>query len=193
MTDTTPALSARERLEAARAQAEDLAARRAATAADPATPDDGLRVLEVGETFHAIFDGLTLHCTTQLWGGRPAIITKRATDYVLDAEMVEASRDKFGRLTWTALVFDEQAQVKRWGRVYLRPGPAPENMESFVGKGREWSEQRELAVMKAQALSDPFERGEAVAAVTARFGTPPNPNASMTRYTGDAGDAPVRR
>lgn len=193
MTDSTaPTMTpARQRLEALRAEAADLAVQKAAATA--ATADDGPRILEVGESFHAVHDGLTLPCTTQLWGGRPAIITRRATTYVLDAEMVEASRDKFGNLTWTTRVYDEQAQMQKWGRVYLRPGPAPEGMESFVGKGREWSEQRELAVMKAQAVSDPYERGEAMAAVTARFGTPPNPNASTTRYRGDAGDDAVRR
>ncbi|WP_230006080.1 hypothetical protein, partial [Microbacterium sp. Bi128] len=172
----------------------EAAEREAATTVDTTnTPDDGPRVLEVGETFHAIHDGLTLPCTTQLWGGRPAIITKRSSTYTLDTEMVEASRDKFGNLTWTTRVYDEQAQVQKWGRVYLRPGAAPEGMESFVGRGREWSEQRELAVMKAQAISDPYERGLAMAAVTKRFGTPPNPNASTTRYTGDSGDEAVRR
>ncbi len=192
MTDpTTPSLTPRERLELARTEAADLASRKADTTTQVLA--EGPRVLEVGEQFHAIHDGLTLPCTSQLWGGRPAIITKRATNYVLDAEMVEASRNKFGALTWTTLVYDEQAQVRKWGRVYLRPGLAPEDMESFTGKGREWSEQREAAVMAAQAIGDPYERREAMAAVTVRFGTPPNPNASVTRYTGDDGDLPQSR
>ncbi len=195
MTDTTaPAQTpARERLEQLRAEAADLADRKAAAADTATTPEDGPRVLKVGETFHAIHDGLTIATTVQLFGGSPAIITRRAQSYVVTEDMLEASKNKFGEIGWPALVHDADAQRRRWGTVYLAPGAAPAEMESFLPGGREANEARENAMLTAGQIADPYERGAAIKRVKARFGAPWNPQVGTLHVRGDSGDEAMRR
>lgn len=191
MTDTTAHLTPRERLEAARAEAAALADRKAA--ADPASPDNVPRVLEVGETFHALHDGLTIGTTLQLFGGTPAILTRRASTYTMTQDMLEASKNRFGVIGWPALVHDADAQRRRWGKVYLAPGPAPVEMESFLPGGREWSEARERAMLTAGQIADPYERRAAIERVKQRFGAPWNPQVGTLHVRGDSGDEAMRR
>lgn len=193
MTDsTTTSQTPRERLEEARTQAAALAERKAATA-DTSTPNDGPRALSVGETFHALADGLTIGTTTQLFGGTPAIITRRASTYTMTADMLDASKNKLGAIGWPALVHDEQAQLRRWGKVYLAPGPAPAEMESFLPGGREANEARENAMLTAGQIADPHERRAAIERVKARFGAPWNPQVGTMHVRGDSGDGAMRR
>lgn len=187
MTDTTnPTMTpARQRLEALRAEA--------AATADSATPDDGPRVLEVGEQFHALHDGLTIGTTTQLFGGTPAIITRRAQTYTVTPDMLEASKDRFGRMSWPVMVFDPEAQRRRWGKVYIAPGAAPEDMESWLPGGREANEARENAMLTAGQIADPYERRAAIERVKQRFGAPWNPQVGTLHVRGDSGDEAMRR
>lgn len=191
MTDTkTPA---QQRLADLRAEAAELAARKAAAETATAEAPDSPRTLKVGETFHALADGLTIGTTLQLFGGTPAILTRRASTYTMTQDMLEASKNKFGAIGWPALVFDADAQRRRWGKVYLAPGPAPAEMESFLPGGREANEARENAMQTAGQIADPYERRAAIERVKLRFGAPWNPQVGTLHVRGDSGDEAMRR
>ncbi|WP_154096517.1 hypothetical protein [Microbacterium testaceum] len=197
MTDSSaPAQTpARQRLEAARAQAADLADRRAATITDAATTDDGPRVAQVGETVHAVRSGFSVpqSLPTEWIGGPGVLPLTRGDELVITQRHVDAARDRLGGPGWLGLVHDAEAQRRRWGHVVLVPGPAPAGLERWIRGDRDWSDARERAMLAATDHSDPVERADAVAAVNAKFGAPPESNSSRTVYRGDAGDLPRSR
>lgn len=183
----------RERLEAARALAEDLAARKADTTTE--APDEGPRVAQVGETIHAVRSGFSVpqSLPDELWGGPGNLPLTRGDELVITERHVEAARNRLGQPGWLALVHNPDEQVRRWGHVVIVPGPRPVGMEPWVRGDRDWSEARERAMLAAGALGDPHERADAIAAVNARFGGPPASNSSSTVYRGDDGDLPRGR
>lgn len=195
MTDTTQT-PARQRLEALRAEAAELAERKAAATADTATiPDDGPRVAQVGETVHFVRSGFSVPQSLdhELFGGPGNRPMTRGDELVITERHVEAARNRLGQPGWLALVHDPAEQTRRWGHVVIVPGPRPMGMERWIRGDRDWSDARERAMLAAGALGDPHERADAIAAVNAKFGPPPASNSSSTRYAGDAGDAAVRR
>jgi hypothetical protein len=167
--DSTETLTpAQQRLRDLRAQV----ARQEGTAPTE-TPQDDRDVLEVGAVFHAVHDGLTIPRTTSMWGGLPAIITRRGESYILTEEMLKASKNRFGQVGWPAVVADPDGQIRKWGRQYLAPGPAPAGLESWVHGSTEWREARERARREAWAQPSDAERAYALAEVQRRFGDAP--------------------
>lgn len=194
MTDMkTPA---QQRLADLRAEAAELAARKAAAeTATAEASDDGPRVAQVGETIHAVRSGFSVpqSLPTELFGGPGVLPLRRGDELVITQRHVDAARDRLGGPGWLALVHDEQAQRRRWGHVVLVPGPRPAGMEPWIRGDRDWSDARERAMLAAGALGDPQERADAIASVNAKFGPPPASNSSSTKYRGDAGDWPDAR
>jgi len=183
---------ARERLERARAEAADLAARKAAaTTEDPSGP----RVAQPGDVVHFLRSGLSVpqSLPDELWGGPGNLAMTRGDELVITERHRDAARNRLGEPGWLALVHDREEQIRRFGAVVVAPGPRPAGMEPWIRGDRDWSAARERAMAAAGALGDPQERADAIAAVNARFGPPPASNSSSTRYTGDAGDAPRSR
>jgi hypothetical protein len=151
--NTTEAAGVR-RLREAREQLAELEQRRAELAGTPVTEEaDGPRVIAPGEQFHALADGLTIGRSAQPWSILPAIVTKRGETYTADADMIAAAVNRHGQPGWTATVHDEAAQLRRWGRVYLAPGPAPEGLESWEHGSPEWAQAR--AAAHAAAVAEP--------------------------------------
>ncbi len=190
---TTPSQTPRERLDAARAEAADLAARKTAAEATPTT--NSPRVARIGEVIHAVRSGFSVpqSLPDELFGGPGVLPLTRGDELVITQRHVDAARNRLGEPGWLALVHDAAAQVRRWGHVVIAPGPRPEGMRSWVQGDRDWSAARERAMMAADSLGDPYQRAEAVAAVNAEFGAPPASNSSSTTYRGDAGDLPRNR
>ncbi|KZE41587.1 hypothetical protein [Microbacterium sp. T32] len=171
MSDTTTETTGQRRLRQAR---EALAAQRAKQAGAPSNAEeDAPRVLVPGETFHALADGLTIGRSSEPWSTLPAIITRRGETYTADEQMIAAAVNRRGEPGWTATVHDEAAQLRRWGRVYLAPGPAPEGMEAWTPGSPEWSIARERARADAHAQPTADERAAALAEVQRRFGDAP--------------------
>lgn len=194
MTDTkTPA---QQRLAALRAEAADLAERKAAATTDAATiPDDGPRVAQVGDVVHFLRSGFSVPQSLdhELFGGPGNRPMTRGDELVITERHREAARNRLGGPGWLALVHDPDEQVRRWGHVVIVPGPRPVGMERWIRGDRDWSDARERAMMAANDHSDPLERADAVARVNARFGGPPASNSSSTVYRGDDGDLPRSR
>ncbi len=186
MTDTTQ--TPRQRLEALRAEAAELAERKAATIVDTTgAPDDGHRVAQVGETVHFIRSGFSVpqSLPTELFGGPGNRPMTRGDELVITERHRDAARNRLGDPGWLALVHDPDAQRRRFGHVVIVPGPAPAGLEPWIRGDRDWSTARERAMLAANDHSDPHERAEAIAAVNARFGGPPASNSSSTLYRGD--------
>lgn len=191
MTDTmTPA---QQRLADLRAEAADLADRKATTTVD--APDDGPRVAQVGETVHFVRSGFSVpqSLPTELFGGPGNRPMTRGDELLITERHVAAARDRLGGAGWLCLVHDPDAQRRRFGHVVIVPGPRPAGLEPWIVGDRDWSDARERAMLAAGALGDPQERANAIASVNDKFGPPPASSSSSTRYRGDAGDLPRGR
>lgn len=169
-TDLTEQTPAQARLAAARAQ---LAAQQAGQAGTPVTTEaDCPRVIAPGENFHALRDGMSLPRSADLWNVDPSIVTRRGTTYIATEGMIAAARNRLGEPGWAGAVHDEAAQLRRWGAIYLAPGQAPADLESWEYGSPEWSAARAAAHDAAMAESDVERRNAALRAVKDRFGNP---------------------
>lgn len=197
MTDTTPTMTpARERLEAARAEAAALAARKAAITADPTdAPHDGPRVAQVGDVVHFLRSGFSVpQSLPSEWIGGPGVLPMRRGDELTVTERhVAAARDRLGGPGWLALVHDVAEQRRRWGHVVIAPGPAPEGLEPWIVGDRDWALARENAMQAAGAIGDSYERQAAIQRVQQRFGGPWDPAVGTMHVRGDSGDEAMRR
>ncbi|WAC68552.1 hypothetical protein [Microbacterium sp. SL75] len=193
MTDTTALTPAQQRLEAARAEAAALAARKAA--AETTSTTEGPRVAEVGERVHFLASGFSVpqSLPDELWGGPGNLQMTRGDELVITERHRDAARNRFGEPGWLGLVYDADEQRRRYGRVVVAPGPRPAGMESWVVGDRDWALARENAMLAAGAIGDAYERQAAIKAVQDRFGAPWNPHVGTVTYSGDDGDAAVRR
>ncbi len=167
---STTETPAQARLRQAR---EALAAQQAQQAGTPVTAEpEGPRVLVPGEQFHALRDGMSLPRSSALWSVEPSVITRRGTTYTADAEMIAAARNRLGEPGWAGAVHDPESQIRRWGAVYLAPGPAPDGLEAWLPGSPEWSAARAAAHDVAMAEPDAERRNAALRAVKDRFGNP---------------------
>ncbi len=67
-------------------------------------------------------------------------ITTRGETVIVIDRMLRAAVDRHGRAGWPSLVHDENAQIARYGPVWVRGGRAPEDMDSWLPGTPEWSE-----------------------------------------------------
>ena len=78
-----------------------------------------------GETVHLLVTGLTF--PHERSGVIYHEVSRRGQELVLSERIIEACRDRVGA-SWLDLLHDPAAQVKRFGREVISPGPAPEGM-----------------------------------------------------------------
>jgi len=79
-------------------------------------------LLAPGEQFHCLHPILLPSLTTP---SRPSEFCDRGRTVTITASLLENSVDRTGESTF-AVLGDDSAQIVRWGRVMLRPGPWPE-------------------------------------------------------------------
>lgn len=188
MTDTTPALSARDRLELARAEAAALAERKAAAETE-ATPAPATVMLpQVGDIVTVLVPvGVDR-------GDRFAetYVLARGDRFKITAGALDRARNRLGDWCGVALAADEAAQLRAWGQVRFHIGDLPDNFETWTRPGSaEWGRDRARAIDDAYALRGD-ERAAALAEVNRRFGPPPSAE-NPTKYRGDNGDWPYAR
>lgn len=70
-------------------------------------------------------------------------------------------------------MYDEDAQILRWGSVRLRPGRAPRDLERWSHGSALWAEAREQARREAHRLPTEEQRAAALLELHRRFGPPP--------------------
>ncbi|MET2012358.1 hypothetical protein ABXJ56_12445 [Microbacterium chocolatum] len=162
---------AQRRLREARALRDALTTSKPADARTAPTVDPGTVV-------HCLDDrGITIPQSVTIFGEHALTFTRGDT-FVVTEKMLDAARDKFGNPGGVWLAADEPEQVRRWGRVRLRLGAAPRDLESWTYGTPQWASAREEARIAAWAVSDPVERAQARRAVEERFG--PAPTTSTT-------------
>ena len=144
-------------------------------------------ITQAGDIIHAVATGMHLPRTTSLWGGAPAVLLVRGQSITVTEDMIEASRDRHGNVTWPAMVHDEAAQLRRWGKIHIAPGEPPANMRPWIHGDPEWSEQREIARKAAWAETDPQRRAAALQRVTEVYGKAPTTSTITATYKGDRG------
>lgn len=172
MTDA-PVLTGRARLEAARAAAADLAARKAqaeSTVEQVAEPRP-IKIVEPGTTVHVLRGGVTVN----LGGNLPSstVVLERGRTFTVTAEMIALTKNRNGELGGVALAVDEDEQQRRWGEVRFRVGAAPDDMRPWIHGDADWSDARERARRAAHAQPTEDLRAEALAEVHRVYGAAP--------------------
>lgn len=104
-------------------------------------------------------------------GQQVAYVSKRGTELLVTAAMIEVNRDRNGDLpSWLALAHDSDAQLARSGELVLAPGPWPDHLERLEVGSVEHADARRAAVREANALPTKAERRSALAAIERRYG-----------------------
>ncbi|HYP73136.1 hypothetical protein [uncultured Microbacterium sp.] len=162
-------------------------------AANTATAASAPRIPSPGDTLHCLRSGLTVN----LGGGSMitgrAVVLERGQTFTVTSEMIEAARDRNGSLatSWVGVVYDEERQVKRYGAVMVRPGPAPSDLRPWEYGTPEWMRARDTARRRAYALPSEAERAEALAEVERIYG--PAGSTSKTTAVYRPGEHPTER
>lgn len=140
--------------------------------AEPVTPDT--RMPKPAEEIHFLESGRVIPLALpEEFIGVGGHITTRGETVIVTDRMLRAATDRHGRAGWPAYVYDEEAQIARYGAVWVRAGRAPEGMDPWLPGSPEWSEAREQARREAHQLPTEQQRADALAEVHRRFGPPP--------------------
>jgi len=187
VTDSTvPTLSARQRLERARAEAADLAAQQLAAETTP-TP--------AAVTLPQVGDIVTVLVPVGVDRGdhfAETDVLARGDRFKITAGALDRARNRLGDWCGIALAADPAAQLKAWGEQRFIIGDLPDGFETWTRPGSaEWGRDRARAIDDAYALRGD-ERAAALAEVNRRFGPPPSAE-NPTKYRGDSGDWPDAR
>ncbi len=151
------------------------AAREAAAAASEASSsyDSGRRIAQPGEWMYSVDEGgVKVMRSTSIFGS-PSVNLFRGHEIEIDQAMLDADLDRHGRPGWSGLLYDEDAQIQKWGAVRLRPGRAPRDLESWTHGSALWAEAREHARREAHQLPTEEQRAAALLELHRRFGPPP--------------------
>lgn len=121
-----------------------------------------------GDRVHFLISGLTIPTGQGLMA--LSHVTTRGETITVTQSLLDAAVDRHGAPGWPGLVHDEAAQFSKWGEVRFRPGPAPDDLESWTPGSPEEDQAREAARKVAYAIVDDNERRLALARVDERFG-----------------------
>jgi hypothetical protein len=169
----------------------ELDAIRADDAASAASSEPAAPHLPVpGDQFHVLVSGFTIHTKPNSFTSTAAVLDRGATVTVTD-DLIEASRDRFGNLGWPAILHDPEAQVRRWGRVHIAPGPAPAGLQRWEYGDARWADDRARARATAWAETDPDERARKLGELERVYG--PAALTSKTTAVFRPGEHPTER
>ncbi|UYN83234.1 MAG: hypothetical protein KIT89_11100 [Microcella sp.] len=127
-----------------------------------------MKLPKPGDQVHFLVTGLTIPTSTGIMA--LSHVTTRGETITITDDLIQAARDRHGAPGWPALVHDEAAQFARWGEVRFRPGPAPDDLESWTPGTPEADEAREQARRAAYAIVDDGERRKALRDIDQKFG-----------------------
>ena len=91
-------------------------------------------------------------------------------ELLMTPEIIDANRDRFGRCHLLDVLHDDEAQIRKWGRRIIAPGPWPEGELRIQRGSNEWNEARERALAVAADLPSEEERRIARAKVREQYG-----------------------
>lgn len=128
------------------------------------------RSAQPGDEVTCAASGVTIHTGQFSMGG--GVVLSRGDVFVLTSPMIEASRDRSGEPTWTALIHDPAAQIEKWGCVRFLLGR--HDLEPWAAPGdARWELEHRKATDAARSIVNPDERAAALAQIRERFGQKP--------------------
>lgn len=134
------------------------------------------RPAQPGDEVTCAVSGVTINTGQFTMGG--GVVLERGQTFVLTSAMIEASRDRSGEPTWTALIHDPAAQIEKWGCVRFLLGR--HDLEPWTARGdARWELEHRRATDAARSIVDVDARADALAKVRERFGEKP----ASTSYT----------
>jgi hypothetical protein len=84
-----------------------------------------------GDVCHFVRSGMNVQTKVGDWTGASTITSVRGQNFVVTADIIEASKDRHGN-SWLELVDDPEAQKRRWSHgPYFARGPAPADMSHW--------------------------------------------------------------
>ena len=111
-------------------------------------------------------------------GGR---VTEHGQEIDLTAELLDLNSDRNGRCLFD-LVGDEDAQVRRFGKVMMRPGPWPQSELRVEYGTQRWREQYDREHTLAWEITDPQTRAERLELLQKTYGGPPPTSRTLRSY-----------
>ncbi|RKE60513.1 hypothetical protein [Microbacterium sp. AG238] len=159
-------------------------AREAVAALDTSTPTttaSAVASVQPGDVVHSLDEGGIAIARSVNIFGQASVILRRGDELVVDEEMIDASRDRHGNVTWPALVLDEAAQIEKWGTVRLRAGRAPADLRPWTHGSALWRDMRERARREAHALPTAEARADALAQVERVYGAAPSTATTLNK------------
>jgi hypothetical protein len=112
----------------------------------------------VGITIHAL-GAITVPTSTSMASQSRNL--QYGDEMVLTAEVIEALRDRNGRVRLLELLDDEPAQVRVWSEVKIRRGPWPSTddpLDRIQPDSPQWDDARTAALQAAALLPDPSDQ-----------------------------------
>ena len=122
---------------------------------------------------HFVASGLTVP-VSRTW----TEVMKYGDELTITDEIREASRDRNG-VSWCDLLNDEPAQVRRYGKVFFRPGPFPADVSRVEPGSDEHRQAAWQARREASSIENPVDRRAALREVEREYG----PDATRTSKT----------
>lgn len=126
-------------------------------------------MIEPTEYFHVVETGLTLILHNRGWMGTGTVVQRGQTYPMPDTNVRLSNTDRTGWCPFDILN-DDAEQIRRWGKVYLRPGKFPAYEKPWRIGDQQWMAERRAAMSVARLL--PIDQQEAaVRAVHREYGS----------------------
>lgn len=123
----------------------------------------------VGITVHFL-GAMTVPTSTSM--ASSSLNLEYGSELVLTEAIIEALRDRTGRVRLLELLDDEDAQVRAYGSVKVRRGPWNPDLERIQPGSPAWEDARAAALRAASMLPSDSEQRAAAAAARERYGLP---------------------
>lgn len=138
------------------------------------------RLPSAGEQVHFLETGRSIpQALPGEFTGPGSHITTRGETITLTDRLLRAAVNAAGAPGWVAYVHDAEAQIARYGRVWVASGPAPADLAPWIHGDPEWSVARERARREAHARPTAQERAEALAEVHRIYGDAPTTSTTL--------------
>jgi hypothetical protein len=105
-------------------------------------------------------------------GSATTIITEYGMELPVTPDLIAAAKDRFGH-SWLDIVSDDEAQVRQWGQVMVRPGPWPEGKPRIEQGSQRWWQARDAQRSEAYTnIADEADLNQRLRQINAEFGIP---------------------